>query len=99
MKLHPAWKTLPADIRFSLAASNAVAEVRTPAFLVIDALQGVSPARQIEAAFAASVILARAAGLDPHDLVARARRQIPDIEAVESAASAISDYAAGELKR
>lgn len=96
--MHKSWDAHPAVIRLAVSASHVAQRLREPAFLVVDALQHIPAAQQIEAAFAAAVILARGAGLDPHDLVARARRQVPDIEFGESAASVISDYAKGELK-
>lgn len=98
MSLHPTWEAHPASLRFALAASHVADEVRDPAFGVIFSLQQVPAHQQIEAVFAAAVILANAVGLDPHDLVTRARRQVRDLEAVESAVSAISDYAKGELR-
>lgn len=97
--MHPSWGTVPANIRFALAASVSADAVRDPAFKVIDALQHLPASRQIEAVFAAAVILSRALGVDAHELIARAKRQVPDIEAVESAASAISEYAKGELRQ
>lgn len=98
MTRHPSWEAKPASIRFALAAQSVAREVQQPAFLVIDALQRFPADRQIAAAFAAAVILANSIGLDPHDLVTRAKRQVRDALAVESAMSAISDYAKGELR-
>lgn len=95
--LHPSWGTVPGNIRFAIAASVSAEAVREPAFLVLDGLQSLPASRQLEAVFAAAVLLARGAGVDPHDMVTRAKRQVPDIEAAEGAASAISDYAKGEL--
>lgn len=97
MTLHPSWRLIPADIRTQLAMSVTAIPAREGAFRVVDALQTLPAFRQLEAVSAALVILCRGAGLNPHELVARAVRQVPDIEAVESAASAISDYAKGEL--
>ncbi len=96
--MHPSWNEKPAAIRFAVAASTSDQKIREPAFEVLNALQRLPAATQVEAVFAAAVILARALNQDPHELVSRARRQVPDIEAVESAASAISDYAKGELR-
>lgn len=97
MALHRSWDAHPASLRFALAAAHVADEVRAPAFEVINALQRMPARLQIDAVFAAAVILANAVGKDPHDLVTRARRQVRDLEAVESAVSAISDYAKGEL--
>lgn len=95
---HRSWDEHPAAVRLALAASVSAERVRTPAFQVVDAIQQMPASLQIEAVYAAAVILARGAGLDPHELVTRAKRQVPDIEYGESAASAISDYAKGELR-
>lgn len=88
----------PHTIRDRIAFATSADSVRDPAVAVIDALDRFDPAVQIEAAFAAAVILARTVNLDPHELVARARRQVVDLEAHETSVSAISDYAKGELK-
>ena len=96
--MNPSWGTVPANVRLAIAASVSADAVREPAFRVIDALQHLPAARQVEAVFAAAVILALALGMDVHELISRAKRQVPDIEAVESAASAISEYAKGELR-
>lgn len=98
MTRHPSWEAKPASIRFALAAQSVAKDIQTPAFAVIDTLQRIPADKQIAAAFAAAVILANAVGLDPHDLVIRARRQVRDADRVESAMSAISDYAKGELR-
>lgn len=97
-RIHPSWDAVPGTIRFALAAAASAEAVREPAFRVLDALQTLPAARQLEAVFAAGVMLARGAGIDPHELVSRAKRQVPEIEGVETAASAISDYAKGELR-
>jgi len=96
--MHASWNAHPAVIRLAVNASHAAARLREPAMRVVDAVQMMPAGQQIETVFAAAVILARGAGLDPHELVVRARRQVPDIEFGESAASAISDYAKGELR-
>lgn len=98
MNLHPSWNANPASIRLALAASSAAEPVRIPAFTVIDAVQRVPAARQIEAVFAAAAILANAIGQDAHELISRAKRQVPDLEFGETAVSVISDYAKGELR-
>ena len=96
--MHNSWNNHPAAIRLAVTAASAAQPIREPAFRVIDAIQQEPAGRQIEAVFAAAVILARSVGLDPHELVVRARRQVPDVEFGESAASAISDYGKGELR-
>lgn len=66
--------------------------------MILDAIQGFPAARQIEAAFAIAVVLATTVGLDAHELVTRAKRQVADIQRVETSFLALADYAAGELK-
>lgn len=96
--LHPSWEARPALIRLAVAMSHQADPVRRSAYSVIDAIQALPAKLQIEAVFAAAVILANAIGEDPHDLVSRARRQVPDLEFSESSIQAISDYAKGELQ-
>lgn len=96
--MHKSWEQHPALIRFAVTAASSAQAVREPAFRVIDALQQLPVATQVDALFAAAVMVARGAGLDPHDLVTRAKRQVPDVEFGESAVNAISDYAKGELR-
>jgi hypothetical protein len=98
MSIHPSWEAKPASIRFALAASSVVGEVREPAVAILDRLQGFPAVRQIEAAFAAAVVLATSIGLDAHDLVTRAKRQIVDLEGTETSFLALADYAKGELR-
>lgn len=95
--LHPAWSETKHTLQRHLAASSRTSSVTDPAFQVIDSLQRLRPDIQVEALFAAAVILANAIGKDPHELVARARRQVDEVLAFETAASTISDYARGEL--
>lgn len=96
--LHPSWGTTPAAIRLAMAAASSARPIREAAFMVINGVQRVPASQQIEAVFAAAVIMANATGLDAHELVSRAKRQIPDLEFSESAIGAISDYVKGELR-
>jgi hypothetical protein len=96
--LHPAWRNRPDQILDGLRFATSARPIREPAFAVLDSLQRYPPHVQVQAVFAAAAIMARALNKDPHELVSFARRQVTDIEAVESSASAISDYAKSELK-
>ncbi|SKB49187.1 hypothetical protein [Sphingopyxis flava] len=98
MTIHPSWEAKPASIRFALAASAVVGDIREPAVAILDRLQRYPAAKQIEAAMAAAVVLATSVGLDAHDLVTRAKRQLVDLEATETSFLALADYAKGELK-
>lgn len=87
-------------IRDGIAFNSSAQKLRTPAFSVISALQDHHPSTQIEATFIAAVILAETVGLDPHELVSRARRQLSDLEAVRTShIDAVREYAAQELKQ
>ena len=98
MTIHPSWEAKPASIRFAVAASSVVGDIREPAVAILDRLQRFPAARQLDAAFAAAVVLASAIGLDAHDLVTRAKRQLVDLEGAETSFMALADYAKGELK-
>lgn len=98
MKLHPSWEAKPASIRFAVAASAVVGDIRAPALALFDRLQHFPAARQLEAAFAIAVVMANAVGLDAHDLVVRAKRQLRDLEGTETSFLALADYAKGELR-
>lgn len=67
--------------------------------LLLDTLQRFPADLQIEIVAAALVILADAVGLDPHELVSRAKRQAPDIQTFEHGVLALADYAKGELRQ
>ncbi len=70
-----------------------------PAFSVINSLQDEpNPAVQLDALALTFTIISQAAGLDPHELVSRARRQMPHADAVPNPLiEAIRDYAVGEM--
>jgi len=96
--IHPAWGSSLEPIALALAARTSIASIREPAFKVVHALQRERPSVQIEAAFLAAAIMAQAAGLDPHELIERANRQIPDADAAYTThAGAIREYTRGEL--
>jgi hypothetical protein len=86
-------------IRLSISAAYAPARFREPAFRVLDALQQSPPAIQLDALFLTAVAMAMTVGIDPHEMVARAKRMIPDVDGpFSSQLAAITDYAKGELK-
>ena len=89
---------LPHTIRDRVAFSSRSVSLKGPTFQVINALQDMEPDVQIEALFMAAVILSTSVGLDPHELITRARRIVSDAESLPSAQlDAVRDYA-GELK-
>jgi hypothetical protein len=90
----------PHTIRDRITFNSNIEKLRRPAFAIISALQDFAdPAEQIEALYLTAAILAQTNGLDAHDMIARARRQIADAEAGRTPfIDAIRDYAAGELR-
>lgn len=80
---------------------SSLAPLKVPAFCVLDALTSTSddPSIQIEALALTLVLLTQPLGLDPHELVSRAKRQISDADAVRNPhLEAIRDFAGGEMK-
>lgn len=88
----------PHTIRDRVAFSSRSVSLKEPTFRVINALQDLDADVQVEALFMAAVVLSTSIGLDPHDLVARARRILTETEIFPNAhLDAVRDYA-GELK-
>jgi len=88
----------PHTIRDRVAFSSKATALKEPTFRVISALQDLQPDIQIEALFMAAVVLSTSVGLDPHDLVVRARRILNETEIFANEhLDAVRDYA-GELK-
>lgn len=99
---HPAWRTPLHSIRDAISFATSAPALRKPAFAVISALQAYNPAIQLDSLFLTAVAMSQSLGLDPHEMVARARRILPDAEGAYSSGhhlQAIRDYAKGELKR
>jgi hypothetical protein len=99
MRKHPGWQAPLETIRLQLTTAYAPARFREPAFRVLDAIQQAPPAVQLDALFLTAVAMAMTVGLDPHDMVTRAKRMIPDVDGpFSSQLGAITDYAKGELQ-
>lgn len=85
-------------MRDKIALASDLAPLKVPAFLVIDALQHSPKDIQLRALALTLATISRTLGLDAHDLITRANRQLTQTEAVRSPhIEAIADYAAGEL--
>lgn len=98
--MHPAWRTPLHSIRDRLRFANSAAELRVPAFNILDSLQHNHPAVQMDALFLLAVAMADALGLDSHEMVTRAKRILPEAEGpFTDHLQAARDYAKGELKR
>lgn len=99
MNKHPGWRAPLEAIRLSVSAAYAPARFREPAFRVLDAIQQAPPAVQLDALFLTAVAMAVTVGIDPHEMVTRAKRMIPDVDGpFSSQLAAITDYASGELR-
>lgn len=92
-------KVAPHTVRDGIAFNCSVQKLQVPAFTVLTALEGFSPALRLEAMVLTFALMAQTNGLDAHELVARARRQIADAERVRSPhLEAIRDFAAGDKR-
>jgi hypothetical protein len=96
---HPAWRSPLHTIRDRIAFSTAAAQLRHPSFAIVDQLQFHPPEVQLDALFVTAVAMATVVGLDPHEMVSRARRLLPAAEGpFTDHLQAVKDYAKGELK-
>lgn len=95
---HPGWAAPMDAIRRSVSAATKVQPIRDGAMRVLDAIQFTAPANQIDALFVLAVAMATVVGLDPHEMISRARRIIPDAEFFSDNMRAARDYSKGELK-
>jgi hypothetical protein len=99
MSEHPAWRSPLSAIRDRISFSSSAARLREPSFRIVDALQFSDPAVQLDALFVSAVAMATVVGLDPHEMVTRAKRLLPSVDGPFSdQVSAMTDYAKGELK-
>ena len=90
----------PSTIRSRIAGNCSLLPLKVPAFRIISTLQDEeNTAAQVEALYLCTALISQSLGLDPHEMIARARRQIADADAVRNPhLEAIRDYAVGELK-
>jgi hypothetical protein len=96
---HPAWRSPLHTIRDRISFAAAAAPLRQPSFAIVDQLQFHDPAIQLDALFLTAVAMASVVGLDPHEMVARARRILPEAEGpFTEQLQAARDYAKGELR-
>lgn len=95
---HPRWRTPLHSIRDAIRFSSDATRVRGPAFAALDAIQHSPPETQLDALFALATAMSEAIGMDPHEMVARARNILPAAEGpfTEQLQTA-RDYARGEL--
>ena len=83
-----------------IVGNCSLVKLKDPAFRIIHSLQdNPDKAAQVEALFLVTAIAAAALGICPHEMLARARRQMAEAEAVRNPhLEAIRDYAEGELR-
>ncbi|QOC54166.1 hypothetical protein [Caulobacter vibrioides] len=80
--------------------SSSVAELREPAFRIIDRMQDIDPSAQVRALMLAATVTCEALRLDPHEEIERARRMMAQAEGPFTYhVQAIRSYAEGELAR
>lgn len=90
----------PHTVRDQITFSTTAADLRAPAFEVINRMQRHKPGTQIAATSLALVTMAEAIGLDPHELIATAKRMSVAAEGIYSAEiKAIRAYAQNEIGR
>lgn len=96
---HPGWRTPLHSIRDAISFATDADKLRRPAFGVLDAIQRHPPAVQLDALFLTAVAMAEAISLDSHEMVARAKRILPEAEGpFTDHLQAVRDYAKGELR-
>lgn len=99
MREHPAWRSPLHTVRDRISFATAVTPLRQPSFAIVDQLQFFPPEVQLDALFLTGVAMATTIGLDPHEMVARARRILPAAEGpFTEQLQAARDYAKGELR-
>lgn len=88
----------PDSIRLT-ASDIHLDRLKVPSFKLLDALQHLDKPVQIPALALTLTALCRSLGLDPHDLITMAKRQLADADATRQPhLEALGDYASGELK-
>jgi hypothetical protein len=96
---HPLWRDLKDAITLGMAAASAASPIRQGVMALLDRLQFISPAAQLDSVFALGTAMATSLGLDPHELVTRAKKVIPDLEVFDEKMNVVRDYTQGELRR
>lgn len=88
----------PASVLQKVRLSSRSVSLREPSFRIVNALQDLDPAIQIEALCLTTVVLCQHIGMDPHELVSRMKRMLSETEHLPNQhLDAVRDYA-GELK-
>lgn len=85
-------------IQDRIAFRSSLRQLKEPSFRVLAGVGECPPDIQIEALALCFTLLTTNAGMDPHLLVQRAKRQITDADRVDTPhLEAIADFAKGEL--
>lgn len=88
------------NIRMGVAYAADPQPLRDCAAAVMSRMQSHTPAVQLLGTAVALVAMSESLGLDPHEVVQRARRAVHDLEAAHThQVQALRDYARGELTR
>jgi hypothetical protein len=88
------------SLRERVMANSSLVPLKVPAFTILDAMQMTKDAAiQIDALFLTATLVALGAGIDPHDLIVRAKRQIADADATKNPhLEAIREFGVGEMR-
>lgn len=88
------------SLREQVFANSSLVPLKIPAFRILDAVSAApTPAIQMDALFLVATVVALGAGVDPHDLIVRAKRQIADADATKNPhLEAIREFANGEMR-
>lgn len=93
-------KVAPHVIRDRIRFRSSLGPLKVPAFRVLDVLQDHPADIQLDALALTLTLMAQGAGMDAHELVTRATRQLNDASRVSNPTlEALSDYANGELRK
>ena len=100
MTEHPGWRSPLHAIRSRISAAVSAAKFREPSFRIVDSLQFYPPEVQLDSLFVTAVAMSTVVGLDPHEMVARAKRILPEADGpFTDQIAAATDYAKGELRK
>lgn len=90
---------MTSDLLLKIGGNYSLEKLKVPTFLVLDAVQHAPKDVQLQGLALALAGMCRPLGVDPHDLVSRANRQLNEAEATKQPIlEALGDYAAGELR-
>lgn len=96
---NPRWRDLKDAITLGMAGASTTSPIKQGVMALLDRLQFIPVAAQLDAVFALGTAMATSLGLDPHALVTRAKKVIPDLDVFDEKMNVVRDYTKGELAR